>query len=376
MSQFVRNLLHFERLLHAMGVPVQAGRMPELVTALGLVDVGRRFDVYVTLRAFLVSRQQDLDAFDAAFRVFWRDWRGDSPRGPAISRPYGAPRIEGVAATRARADGAAPREIDRQMTRTDPASASARERLGAVDFAELTEAELQEARAIIERMSWSLGERRTRRWRPGRGSRPDLARAIRRSLRLGGELVAIPKRARQVKPRPLVLVCDVSGSMERYSRMLIQFAVSVSGGARRVEVFLFSTRLTRVTPALTPHRGRRRLDVAERVPDWGGGTRIGEALRAFNLRWARRVLVNGPVVLIISDGWDRGEPGVLAQEIARLQRSCHRLVWLNPLLGSPDYRPLTRGMQAALPFVDDFMPIHNLDSLESLARHLERLAPV
>ena len=156
--------------------------------------------------------------------------------------------------------------------------------------------------------------------------------------------------------------------MERYARILLHFAHGLTRDLDRVEAFLFATRLTRVTHDLARHGVDRALAAVQRsVPDWGGGTRIGDALRSFNLHWARRVLGHGPVVLLISDGWDRGEPAVIRQEISRLQRSCHRLIWLNPLLGSPDYLPLTRGMQAALPFVDDFLPVHNLVSLEALA---------
>ena len=156
--------------------------------------------------------------------------------------------------------------------------------------------------------------------------------------------------------------------------MLLHFVHGLSGGPDRVETFLFATRLTRVTRDLIPARRRRTCsDMPWHVPDWGGGTRIGEALRTFNTRWARRVMGRGPVVLLISDGWDRGEPGRAAREMARLQRSCHRLIWLNPLLGSAEYQPLTRGMQAALPFVDDFLPVHNLESLDALAEHLNQL---
>jgi uncharacterized protein with von Willebrand factor type A (vWA) domain len=168
-----------------------------------------------------------------------------------------------------------------------------------------------------------------------------------------------------------VLLCDISGSMERYSRMLLHFAHAVGQRHRRVEAFLFSTRLTRITPELR----RRRLDeavtaVSRSVTDWSGGTRTGDALRELHQRWTRRVLHGGPVVLLISDGWDRGDPVLLRDQVARLQRSCHRLIWLNPLIGTTDYSPLTRGLQAALPYVDDFLPARTLTDLASLAVHL------
>jgi hypothetical protein len=209
---------------------------------------------------------------------------------------------------------------------------------------------------------------------PGRGSRVDLRRALARSLRTGGDLLTLPRRRRRSRSRPIVLLCDVSGSMERYSRMLLHFAHALSRRHRRVEAFLFSTGLTRITMQL---RARRLPDaitaVSRTVPDWSGGTRIGVSIREFHQRWTRRAMRGGPVVLLVSDGWDRGEPDVLRDEIARLQRSCYRLIWLNPLIGTTGYEPLTRGLQAALPFVDDFLPARTLTNLADLAIHLNAL---
>jgi uncharacterized protein with von Willebrand factor type A (vWA) domain len=227
----------------------------------------------------------------------------------------------------------------------------------------------------LARLIWNPGERRTRRWIPGRGSRLDLRRAISDSLRTGGDIVALKRRTRRIRPRPLVLLCDVSGSMERYSRMLLHFAHAVSRRHQRVEAFLFSTELTRVTRELGLPRPDDALSAVSRaVRSWSGGTRIGAAVKEFHQRWSRRVLVGGPVVLIISDGWDCGDPGELRDQIARLQRSSHRLIWLNPLIGTADYAPLTRGLQAALPFVDDFLPARTLSNLADLAVHLNALA--
>ena len=190
----------------------------------------------------------------------------------------------------------------------------------------------------------------------------DLRSIMRRNLTRGGELVVLPRRRRRLRSRPIVVIGDVSGSMERYSRVLLHFIEGLPRAAH-VASFVFATRLTRLRSGTS----------VEDVRDWGGGTRIGEALRTFNTRWARRVMRNGPIVLIVSDGWDRGDPALLARELARVRRSCRRLIWLNPLLGSARYEPLTRGMQAALRHVDDFLPVHNLASLESLARHLCQL---
>ena len=213
--------------------------------------------------------------------------------------------------------------------------------------------------------------RRTRRWSPGAGQRLDLRRIVRQNMKHGGELLVLPRRARKEKMRPVVLLCDISGSMETYSRMLLHFAYALARSRARVEAFLFATRLTRITRHLHSTRAEDVVKAVNRaVPDWSGGTRIGEAIETFNRHWGRRLLGHGPVVLLISDGWDRGDPAVLRSQMARLQRSCHRLIWLNPLLGSPEYEPLTRGMQAAMAHVDDFLPAHNLASLEALAAHL------
>jgi uncharacterized protein with von Willebrand factor type A (vWA) domain len=242
------------------------------------------------------------------------------------------------------------------------------------DFSEYTEDETRLAREALDRLVWSPGVYHTRRWRRGLGPRLDLRGALAQSVRSGGDVFQLPRRTHRVRPRPLVLVCDVSGSMARYTRMLLQFAHALSRRHGRVDAFLFSTSLTRVTRELRP----RALDaaaaaIAQAVPDWSGGTRIGDALKQLHQRWRRRVLYGGPVVLLISDGWDRGDPEVLRRQVARLQRSCHRLIWLNPLIGTPDYAPLTRGLQAALPHVDDFLPARTLTNLADLARRLNDL---
>ena len=221
-------------------------------------------------------------------------------------------------------------------------------------------------------MHWNLGLRRTHRKAAARkGSYPDMRRIIRRNLKYGAELLEVTWRKTKQKPRPLVIICDISGSMTLYSRLLLHFIHTISNGLMNVETFVFGTRLTRITRQLQKRDVDDAVrDVSKIVQDWSGGTRIGDALHFFNYTWARRVLGRGAVVLLISDGWDRGDVSVLKNEMDRLQRSCHRLIWLNPLLGSPDYRPLTIGMKTALPFIDDFLPSHNLDSLIHLGNLL------
>jgi uncharacterized protein with von Willebrand factor type A (vWA) domain len=374
-ARLVDNLLIFGRVLRRAGVDVHAGRLGEVVDALGCVDLTARDEVYHACRALLVHRQDQIAIFDLAFAAFWREHHGGR-RGPQASGTQpGEPRapvvetVDVLAAESDALDGDAPAQTARLKTW------SGGDALAGKDFSAFTTDELAEARAALSRLVWQPGQRRTRRWVRGRGPRVDLRRAIAGSVRSGGDVVKLPRRTRRVRPRPLVLLCDVSGSMEGYSRMLLHFAYAVTQRHRRVETFLFSTRLTRVTRELRAVGPDEALAaVAASVSDWSGGTRIGAVMKEFHQRWGRRVLHGGPVALLISDGWDRGDPAELRDQIARLQRSCHRLIWLNPLIGTTDYAPLTRGLQAALPFVDDFLPVRTLTNLAELALHLNALA--
>jgi len=368
-------LLVFERLLRRLGLDVHTGRMLDVVEALHFVDLGRRDDVFNVLRTLLVHRHDDLDTFDRAFDAFWGPAAGpehsDSPgadRDPAPGPERATPDREGGGLLEAPIDTSAP---DRDDEAIEVPAWSDADALSKKDFAEFTEAELAAARAAIERLEWAPGLRRTRRWVPGRGSRLDLRRALRSSLRTGGDMVRLPRRVRRVRPRPIVLLCDVSGSMEVYSRLLVHFAHAITRRHRRVEAFLFSTRLTRITRQLrAPRIDDAVRAVSRAVPDWSGGTRIGDSLQQFHRHWGRRALARGPVVLLVSDGWDRGDAAVLGAAVARLQRSCHRLIWLNPLIGTQDYQPLTRGLLAALPHVDDFLPVRTLRDVAQLAQVL------
>ena len=380
------NLLLFGAALRRLGLDFGTANVLDLVRAAEFVPIGgSRSDFRLAARALLVHRQRDLALFDETFQVFWRrPAHGRSLRdlrSMGEERRYRTPRItphredtaDGPPADELPPDDAGNRQPVVDLQR----SFSAREVLRQRDFAEYTAPEMAAAQAMMAELDWDLGRRRARRtaWNDrASGGAIDLRRSMRRSLAYGGEMLELTRRRRKTRPRPLVLICDVSGSMERYTRMLLHFVHTVAGSGQPVEAFLFATRLTRITRHLA-HRGvdRAVAEVAHAVPDWAGGTRIGAAVKAFNYRWARRTLRGGAVVLIISDGWDRGEPELLSAELARLQRSCQRLIWLNPLLGSPDYQPLTRGMQAALPYIDDFLPAHNLHSLQELSRALSRL---
>ena len=376
-GSILHNLMLFGEVLRRLGLDFGSGNMLDLVRATEDVPIGRKQDFHQAARSLLVHRKQDLALFDEAFQVFWRrPATGEMTRdlrSMGEQRRYRNPQVAPPLGSDSDADGNPGNDDDQpavDLTRTY----SAQEVLRNKDFADFSPAEMAQAREMLSNLSWDLGRRRTRRMTPGDGAVLDLRRTLRENLKYGGELLELSHREPREKPRPLVLICDVSGSMERYTRMLLHFSHVIAGDVNRMEAFLFATRLTRITRYLNYRSIDQAVsEVARSVPDWAGGTRIGETLKTFNFRWARRVLRSSSVTLIISDGWDRGDPELLAQEMARLQRSCQRLIWLNPLLGSPGYQPLTQGMQAALPYVDDFLPAHNLNSLHALARHLNQL---
>ncbi len=376
-GQFLHNLLLFGRVLRKLGLDVNPGRMMDLVSALDHIEIVRRQDFYHAARTLLVHDREDIPLFDEAFALFWRkpaeswevDWQGLTRRrrtGPVLTHPP----LQNAAPESG--DSASEQELTViEVTRTY----SDRELLRHKNFAEMSEAEADAVKHMMSHLLWNVSERRTRRRRPGKGHLIDLRRTLRHSLRSGGEVLRWSFREPKRKPRPLVVIADISGSMERYTRLLLHFIYGMKSAlSQPVEAFLFSTRLTRITRPLQ----KRDLDLALKevgslVHDWAGGTRIGESLKTFNFDWARRVLGRGALVLIISDGWDRGDVDLLEREMARLKRNCHRLIWLNPLLGAPDYEPLTRGIQAALPHIHDFLPVHNLASLEDLAIRLSEL---
>jgi hypothetical protein len=377
-AHLLDNVLLFTRMLRQSGLAVAANATRDAVRALEIVGIERRDDVRDALRAVLISRQADLAPFDRLFARFWRVWSTTS--GAQMPRPLGVPRrvatkIHWKAA--AAIDGAVSAAAPGTEGESVPMrSYSPAELWRSKDFATYESEDVVRARAVLERLQWTPGERVTRRWAPGRGQAIDDRRLLRVNFRHGGEALVIPRRARRSIPRPLVVLCDVSGSMEPYTRMLLLFMHALARRHRSIELFLFSTRLTRITHQFV----RRQIDealarVRDAARDWSGGTRIGEALRTLNTDWGRRALRGGPVVLLISDGWDLGEPELLKLELARLRRASFRLIWLNPLVGSPGYEPLTRGMRAALPFVDDFLSVRNLESLETLADRLEQLPP-
>ncbi len=377
-----------------MGVETSLRQMLDLVAALEYVSIANRLDFYCAARALLVMRREDLLVFDQAFAIFWGRREGaaaqppnraQEPQAKPPQRQARLPRSETPAAAinqPAKKPGSVP-EPDAGGAQDDQAPVmkiayySPIEVNRQKDFREMTWEEVRAARHAMNAMEWKLGTRRTRRYQRGRRGRLHLRRMMRDNLRYGGEVLALAYRTFALHPRPLVVLCDISGSMERYSRMLLHFihALTHHWTGVDLEAFAFGTRLTRITHHLRHKDVDESLDeLGKRVKDWSGGTRIGEAIKVFNFRWARRVLGRGAVVLIISDGWDRGDSQLLASEMARLQRSSYRVMWLNPLLGTADYEPSQQGMAAAKPFVDDFLPGGNLASLEQLAKILSSIA--
>ena len=362
--------------MRAGGARVGIDELLRAHRALAAVDPADRSAAYFALRATLCSRRDDFAPFDAAFAELFAPPEPEGAEPPEVLDDVASLVLPRVAVPGREVGLPVDADID-----VVPAAWSEVELLHDKDFADYTDAERRLARRLIRRIAGTAPTRPSRRTRPSprRGApphaaRPDLRRTIRSSLRTGGDPFERHWREPAERPRQLVLVCDVSGSMEPYARMLLAYMQACVAARRRVEAFVFGTRLTRVTAEL---RGRdpdaALARAAATVQDWSGGTRIGEALATLNREHGRRI-GRGAVVVVLSDGWDRGEPDELAAEMARLRRTAHRLIWLNPLKAHPDYEPLTRGMQAALPFVDEFMAANSLASLAELAEALDRLS--
>ncbi len=373
-GRLLANLMHFARTLRAAGLPVGPGKVIDAVAAVEAVGISDRRDFYWTLHAVLVNRADQRVLFDQAFHVFWRN-------PELLKKMLGLvlpqlniemPQDEGTEMLRrlaealhpnqpARDSGETELEIDAAMTSSD------REELHAMDFEKMSLEELARAKAAIARMRLPIHDIPTRRYaRDPRGARADMRATLRAALRSGG-LIELKRKSQRRRPPPLVVLCDISGSMSRYSRVFLHFMHSITNDRDRVHTFVFGTRLTNITRYLRFRDVDIALDrVAEAVADWSGGTRIGNSVREFNRFWSRRVLGQGAVVLLITDGLDRDAGTGLAHQMDRLHRSCRQLIWLNPLLRYEGFEPRSLGMKAMLPYVDEFRPVHNLESLETL----------
>ena len=351
----------FARVLRSAGLEVPTGSITTYVEALAEVGLDDRDTVYWAGRATLVKRPEDVAVYDRAFRAFWLQ----EPLFAAVAAP-----VESVTLAIDGDDGIPP--DDGGGDATGPTLAlrwSAHEVLRHKDFAAYSASEFDEARRLMADLRLAGALRRSRRLQPSRRrrGRPNLRATVRRALRTGGEPIRRGFLEPSSRPRRIVLLCDVSGSMDPYARALVRFLHAAVVGRARVEAFALGTRLTRITRELLsrdPDTAVARAAAA--VADWSGGTRLGDGLRAFNDTWGVRGMARGAVVVILSDGWDRGDPEMMAEQMARLARVAHRIVWVNPLKATPGYAPLARGMAAALPYVDDFVEGHNLAALERL----------
>jgi hypothetical protein len=379
LSALAANLLAFGRVLRRAGLPVGPAEALGAAEALGHVPLSDRAAFRAALRATMVHRRDHFEVFDSAFDLFWRNpdlpARQASPDDqPPESLPAAARRVS-EAMPGARPPSAPAGEPER---REDSAlTVSDNERLNRLDFEAMSAEELAAAKREIRRLVLPLAERPTRRFRPdSRGPRADLRATLRASMRLGGEIASISRRRRVTRPPPLVLLCDVSGSMARYAQILLHFMHAVANDRARVHSFVFGTRLTNITRALRNRDPEVAFQaVAHILPDWSGGTRIGEALERFNHLWARRVLGQGAVVLLITDGLDRGGAEGLSEAAERLSHSCRRLIWLNPLLRYAGFQPRAAGIRALLPHVHEHRQVHNLNSLRALVATLSADGP-
>ncbi len=367
------NLIGFARLLRASEFDVTAGRIIDAARALTAIDVARVDDVRLALRANFVSDHATLATFDQLFDLYWRTRGAPGVATGVTDKPpsrAGRDRPGGLRT------GAPPRPAYAPEGDNPEATAGSADLLTSKDFAGYTEDDIARARRLIRRMAPKLATARSRRTRPARhGGVIDLRRSLRRSVRHGGEIAELLHQRRKKRRTRLVVLCDVSGSMDIYSRYMIQFLYAVQNELRGVSTFAFSTRLNEITHLLkTRDYDEALARLSADVDAWSGGTSIGGSLAAFDRGYARQRVDSRTVVVIISDGWERGDVEQLRRTMAGLRRRVYRILWLNPLLGGRDYRPVARGMAAALPFVDHFLPAHNLDSLTRVARTLVHLS--
>jgi len=364
-----RVVVAFVRALRAADLEVPVGATVAFAEALGVIDASRRDDVYWAGRATLLRRPEDAAVYD---RVFARCFDGIIDLMIPAEAP---PQVIQLAVDDGSddPDGEDAADVDDDGVPTLTVRWSPVEVLRERDFAVYTPEEFDEARRLMADLRLAGALRRSRRHRPARRGRPDVRRTMRRALRAGGEPVHRSFVGPSTRPRRVVLLCDVSGSMEPYARALVRFLHTAVVGRNRVEAFALGTRLTRITRELSSRDPDEAIAAAaRRVQDWSGGTRLGEGLREFNDRWGVKGMARGAVVVILSDGWDRGDPDVLGEQMARLGRVAYRVVWVNPLKATPEYAPLARGMAAALPYVDEFVEGHSVAALENLVEVISR----
>ncbi len=380
-GRLAENILYFSRVLRDAGMRPGPASVVDAVNAVMTAGISTRDDFYWTLHCVLVSRREDQPVFDEAFRAFWRSRElvekmlqmfspkaspGEKPEAPKAAQLRISNALHGEQ-NQAQNPARPEIEVDARFTN------SAREVLQARDFAQMNADEIAEARKLMTKLHLPQNEVRTRRYRPvNRIAKADPKRMFAKSMRTGGDLVLPQFRRQKTVHPPIVVLADVSGSMSQYSRILLHFFHALTETRRRVHTFLFGTRLTNVTRQLRMKDPDEALQqCSHAVADWSGGTRIGQTLREFNRVWSRRVLSQGAIVLLITDGLERHEDEMLADEMARLHRSCRRLIWLNPLLRFEGFEAAALGIRTMLPHVDEFRPVHSLDALQGLCEALD-----
>jgi uncharacterized protein with von Willebrand factor type A (vWA) domain len=373
------NVIGFARALRAAGIPVGPGSVIDAMNALQVIEIGHRADVFTTLEAIFVKRHEHALIFAQAFDLFFRpseEWKSmlDSVPLPDHAKKKPPPASRRVQEALAQPATRETQEVEQQELRL---SVSDKEVLQKKDFAQMSAAEIAEVTRAIAKMRLPQAQLQTRRYKPdARGLRLDMRRTLRASLRTGGEIIDIHRLGRIEKPAPIVALLDISGSMSEYTRLFLHFLHAITDARKRVSVFLFGTRLTNVTRALRQRDPDEALaNCSSTVEDWAGGTRIATSLHGFNKLWARRVLGQGAIVLLISDGLEREADDRLAFEMDRLHRSCRRLIWLNPLLRYSGFEARAQGIKMMLPHVDEFRPVHNLSSIEGLVEALSSASP-
>lgn len=375
------NVIHFGRALRVAGLPVGPGTIIDAVRAVEVAGVTNRSDFRAALRAVFVTRREQLVLFDQAFDIFWKR-RGFMEKLIAMMSPIAEPDKENQPPAKPKAGAARlaqalmpksePEQQETELEVDQRFTVSASEILQKKDFAQMTAEEIAASKQAITRLKLSDDEVRTRRFRADpHGSRFDMRGTFRRSLRAGGGSIELALRSQAKRHPPVVAICDISGSMSDYTRIFLQFLHVLTDKRRRVHTFLFGTRLTNVTRALRHKDPDEALELCTaEVEDWSGGTRIGSCLHTFNRQWSRRVLGQGPTVLLFTDGLEREGTEELAREMERLHKSCRRLIWLNPLLRYDRFEAKAQGIRAILPHVDEFRPVHNLSSMEALVQAL------
>ena len=391
----------FCRVLRRAGLKITSGRIIDVFRSFDHLDVTNLDHVYAATKSNLITSHEEVPLFDAVFRRYWFDETGNPFTGDdtdVMDTPFDDDLAEGAGEEGAGGKPDDDAESQDQETAQDssglPAdeedevqgettesdeendegipSYSAAEVLSGKDFSSFDADQVAELRRLIAKIVPMLATKISRRKKPDLRAREiDLKKSVKRSIRTGGEVLRLFRRKRKIQKTQIILICDVSGSMDSYSQFLIQFLYSLQNEIKSLRTFVFSTRLSDATPYLRHKDIKFALQrLANEVHDWSGGTQIGNCLRTFNYEYGRTIINSRTIVLIISDGWDRGDTDTLGKEMERLSKKCHRLLWLNPLLGSPGYRPIDRGMRTALPYCDEFMSAHNLDSLVEMAHHI------